>query len=109
MANTNIASPPVYTNESPKDGFVVKYMPANHNSVGFGTDAALATLLTLQNEDLAINNSYEQKNGTSVRDTFLMSGQLGSIRLECQPMCSKPPKNKQQLTLVTLQEPKRLI
>lgn len=71
MANTNIASPPVYTNESAEEDGFVGSMPANHNSVGFGTDAALATLLTLQNESLAINNSYEQKNGTSLRDTSL--------------------------------------
>ncbi len=67
MANTNIANPPVYVNETAsQDGFVGS-MPANHNSIGFGTDAAFATLLTMQSERQKIDNAYEQANedGTS--------------------------------------------
>lgn len=65
MANTNIASPPVYVNETAEqDGFVGS-MPANHNSIGFGTDAAFATLLTMQNERQVIDDAYAQANTDS--------------------------------------------
>lgn len=65
MANTNIANPPVYVNETAEqDGFVGS-MPANHNSIGFGTDAAFATLLTIQHEQQAIDNAYAQANEDS--------------------------------------------
>lgn len=62
MANTNIANPPIYVNETAEqDGFVGS-MPANHNSIGFGTDAAFATLLTMQNERQVIDDAYAQAN-----------------------------------------------
>lgn len=65
MANTNIANPPVYINETAEqDGFVGS-MPANHNSVGFGTDAAFATLLTMQHERQSIDSAYTEANADS--------------------------------------------
>lgn len=64
MANTDIANPPVYVNETAEqDGFVGS-MPANHNSIGFGTDAAFATLLTMQHEQQAIDSAYAQTNAS---------------------------------------------
>ena len=65
MANTDIANPPVYVNETAEqDGFVGS-MPANHNSIGFGTDAAFATLLTMQHEQQAIDSAYTEANADS--------------------------------------------
>lgn len=63
MANTDIADPPAYLNETAEEDGFVGSMPANHNAVGFGTDAALATLLTLQNERCSVNATYAAANG----------------------------------------------
>lgn len=71
MANTDIAEPPTYLNETAmEDGFVGS-MPANHNAVGFGTDAALATLLTLQHERDSVDRAYATANGETSSDSGL--------------------------------------
>lgn len=71
MANTNITNPPIYVNETAEqDGFVGS-MPANHNSIGFGTDAAFATLLTMQHERQTVDSAYTQANTDSATGGLL--------------------------------------
>ena len=56
-ANTDIADPPAYKGEAQGENGFLGTMPTGHN-VGYGTDAALATLLTLQNVSALVGEAY---------------------------------------------------
>lgn len=56
-ANVNIAEPPVYKGEAQGDGGFLGSLPTGHN-IGYGTDVALATLLTMQYEINRVNQTY---------------------------------------------------
>lgn len=56
-ANVNIAEPPVYKGEAQGDGGFLGSLPTGHN-IGYGTDVALATLLTMQYEINRVNQAY---------------------------------------------------
>ena len=57
-ANTNIANPPAYRLEAQDENGFIGSLPTGHET-GYGTDAALATLLTLQEASQRIDEAYE--------------------------------------------------
>ncbi len=62
-ANTDVADPPAYQGQAQgRDGFLGS-LPTGTN-VGYGTDAALATLLTLQDVSHRVEAAYAASGGT---------------------------------------------
>ena len=64
-ANTDIANPPAFTGESPEANGFLGAFPSDDHVVGFGSDTALAQLLTMQNEAARANVAY-QPSGQSL-------------------------------------------
>ena len=56
-ANTDIADPPPYGGQTQGDGGFLGTLPTGHSS-GYGTDVALATLLTMQDAAKRIDAAY---------------------------------------------------
>lgn len=56
-ANTDIADPPAYAGEAQGEHGFLGSLPAGYN-VGYGTDAALATLLTMQDVSKRVEAAY---------------------------------------------------
>ncbi len=56
-ANTDIADPPSYGGQTQGDGGFLGTLPTGHSS-GYGTDVALATLLTMQDAAKRIDAAY---------------------------------------------------
>lgn len=56
-ANTDIADPPPYGSQAQGDGGFLGTLPTGHSS-GYGTDVALATLLTMQDAAKRIDAAY---------------------------------------------------
>lgn len=56
-ANTDIADPPPYGSQTQGDGGFLGTLPTGHSS-GYGTDVALATLLTMQDAAKRVDAAY---------------------------------------------------
>lgn len=81
-ANTNVADPPAYAGQAHgEDGFIGS-LPAGRES-GFGTDTALATLLTLQYEAERIEAAYAGANAPlGIYTVGLSTQDLGAYVLQ---------------------------
>lgn len=81
-ANTDIANPPAYARQAQGEGGFLGTVPTGH-SAGYGTDAALATLLTMQNDMLAIDAAYRPSGQSlSLYTAGLDTRSLGAYVLE---------------------------
>ncbi|OUO89482.1 hypothetical protein B5F40_10835 [Gordonibacter sp. An230] len=57
-ANADIANPPAFTGDEPEANGFLGAFPSDDHVVGFGSDVALAQLLTMQSEAARVNDAY---------------------------------------------------